>query len=137
MSEIDEPRADDVAGGGWAGLDALDKKLANVPPQESEFQRLAGVALALFSSDEGRQVLEWLISQTLRRASVPDIGAENILMKPEMLSTYVLWNEAQKALVLRLMGLIEAGKRSTKPRATITRARPTTKPKAKKRRSNK
>jgi hypothetical protein len=117
--EVEEPRAGDLVGEGWAGLDALDKKFANAPKLEpSEFERLAGVAQSLFSSDQGRQVLEWMISSTLRRASVPDIGAELMLMKPEDLASYVMWNEAQKAFVLRLIGLMEAGKRTKKPRRT-------------------
>lgn len=117
--DIEEPRATDLVGEGWAGLDALDKKFANVPKNApSDVERLGGLALKVFSTDEGREVLEWLISSTLRRASVPDIGAELMLMKTDELASYVLWNEAQKGLVLRLIGLMEAGKRSKKPRRT-------------------
>lgn len=117
--DIEEPRAIDVVGEGWAGLDALDKKFANAAKTTpSERARLGGLALKALSTDEGREVLEWLIASTLRRASVPDIGAELMLIKPEELASYVLWNEAQKALVLRLIGLMEAGKRSKKQRRT-------------------
>jgi hypothetical protein len=117
--EIEEPRAVDLVGEGWEGLDALDKKLANAPKASpSEIERLGGLALKVFSADEGHQVLEWMITSTLRRSSVPDIGAECMLMKPEDLASYVLWNEAQKSFVLRVIGLMEAGKRSKKPKRT-------------------
>lgn len=117
--DVEEPRAIDVGGEGWASLDALDKKFANAPKATpSEQERLGSLALKALSTDAGREILEWLIASTLRRASVPDIGAELMLVKPEDLAAYVLWNEAQKALVLRLIGLMETGKRSKKPRRT-------------------
>lgn len=107
----EEPRAEDVGGGGWAGLEALDEKLTSAPKQQpDERRRIGEIALRVFSTDEGRQLLDWMLSQTVRVSSVPDIGAEHMLMRPDMLSTYVLWNEAQKSFVLRLTMLMEAAK---------------------------
>lgn len=120
--DFNEPRPEHIAGSGWAGLDELNQKFSSAPaPQEDELARLGGLALSVFSTDEGAQLLDWMLSQTMRRSSVPDVGVEQILMKPEALASFVLWNEAQKAFVLRLVALMEAGKRSTKKQRRVKR----------------
>lgn len=110
MSE-NEPLVEHVSGLGWAGLEGLDGKLKSAPSSnDTERRRAAELILRVFSSEEGREVLDWMLSQTVRVASVPNIGAENMLMRPDMLATYVLWNEAQKAFVLRMISMMELAK---------------------------
>lgn len=115
----DEPRADDVAGGGWAGLEALDGRLRSAPsPVDDERRRMGELMLRVFGSPEGREVMGFMLDQTVRVASVPNIGAEAMLMRPDMLATYVLWNEAQKAFVLRLRMMMEAALRPPEKQET-------------------
>lgn len=124
INALEEPQAEDLAGG-WEGLDALDKRLSKpAEPEPDEYRRMAQVALTVFSTDEGRQVLDWMLAQTVRRASVPNFDLEGLLVDPKQLVAYVLWAEAQKAFVLRLVALIEAGKGGRNTRApTIRRSR--------------
>jgi hypothetical protein len=121
---LEEPGVEDLAGGGWSALADLDKRIAAPPvPQEDEYRRMGQVALKVFSTDEGQQVLEWLLSQTFRRSSVPNLDLDGILVEPAKLASVVLWGEAQKAIVLRLVALIEAGKGATGSRVNIRRKR--------------
>lgn len=107
---MSEPTAEgitkNIAAGGW---EMLASKVGN-PAREvgmSEKTKALNVAYAhVFSSAEGKMVLEDLLDQTLRRATWD--GNRSL----EQAATYGLMREGQNSIVACIMQRMEAGKKA-------------------------
>ena len=108
-----EPTLDSLlaSNAGWAGLRNLDDRMrGRAEAAGEERRRLAAIVADVVETPAGRELVEWLLNRTLRRASTPDIGTERLLVTGEQLTPYILWSEAQKALVEQLLQLVREGR---------------------------
>lgn len=97
---------------GWGFFAELDKSAEKKDEKHNdERARVAALMLQAFTSDAGVEVMAILERDVLNRPSMPDIGAELMLLDPGQFTMYCAWNEAQKALVRKIKKLIDEGKR--------------------------
>lgn len=95
--------------GGWGSLTDMEAK-AGERAKEADARRMqiAEKAYAIFETSEGREVLEWLLDRTLRRASVPRIDVNNLLVTFDQLAPYATFREGQNSVVLDLVDMLRA-----------------------------
>jgi hypothetical protein len=67
---------------------------------------MAERVLAVFTSREGAEVLEWLLDRTLRRATTPRLDREHLLVTADQLMPYTLFREGQNSIVADVVALM-------------------------------
>ncbi|MGL4397634.1 MAG: hypothetical protein ACRCS9_13925 [Hyphomicrobium sp.] len=101
---------------GWGFFNDLDKRQASEAATHDDARRRAGqILLQAFTTEAGALALDLLQREIVDKPSLPDIGAEMMLYQPETFTMYVAWNEAQKALVRKILKLMDEAKVSPVP----------------------
>lgn len=91
--------------GGWSAImDAQGDHSGRV--ESGEYDRAAELAASLFASGPGEELMQFLINETLLKATWP-----GDLMGRDQLTTYGPWREGQNSIVVLLHALAARGRR--------------------------
>lgn len=101
--------------GGWKGLEGLDEQMADEAKAAGGKRRQLAEAMArIAGTPDGEMLLEHLLDVTVRRSSVPQAFASGEQpLTFEQLAPRIVWREAQNALAISLITLVDEGLRST------------------------
>lgn len=96
-----------LSGDGWRGLEGVEQRMvSNAREIEARRAEMAEKVLRVFEAGDGRDVLDWLLDRTLRKASMPRLDRINMLASSEQLLPHMLFREGENAIVEEIVTLM-------------------------------
>ena len=102
--------------GGWSTLDNMaEQHRSDTRHQENGLLEMADLVEECFSTPAGRQVLEWLVDNTLYRPAWP----ATMITNADELMTYGIHREGQNSIVAMIENAIAMARREKRQRGEI------------------